>query len=94
MADENNTQNNQQNAEKQQKFASEKQPQLLEEKPSIFSGIKRFFRSARRIFVVSKKPDRGEYSTIAKVTGLGIIIIGIIGFVLILIFSLTGIGRA
>lgn len=85
---------NQQNAQKQAKFAAGKQPQNLEEKQSPLSGIARFFRSARRIFTVSKKPDRVEYSTIAKVTGLGIVIIGLIGYVLILIFSITGLGKA
>ncbi|MDO8537328.1 MAG: protein translocase SEC61 complex subunit gamma [archaeon] len=89
----NNTQN-QQNAEKKQKFASGKQQQEGEQKQSPLSGIARFFRSGRRIITVSKKPDRVEYTTIAKVTGLGIIIIGVIGFIIILIFSLTGIGKA
>ena len=96
MVDETNNQNsqNQQNAEKKQKFASGKQQQEGEQKQSPLSGISRFFRSGRRILTVSKKPDRVEYSTIAKVTGLGIIIIGVIGYILILIFSLTGIGKA
>jgi protein transport protein SEC61 subunit gamma-like protein len=39
---------------------------------------------------VSKKPDREEFQNVAKITGLGIILIGVIGFVISLIAQLTG----
>lgn len=32
--------------------------------------------------MITKKPDREEYKTIVKVSGMGIAVIGIIGFVL------------
>lgn len=34
---------------------------------------------------VARKPDREEYLTIAKVTGLGILLIGLVGFVITMI---------
>jgi len=49
--------------------------------------IQAFIQSSARIFNVSRKPDWPEYSVMAKVTGLGIIIIGIIGFIVKLIFE-------
>ncbi len=55
-------------------------------------GIKEFLDSTRRILVISKKPEGAEYAQMAKVTGLGIIIIGLIGFVILLIFALLKIG--
>lgn len=39
-----------------------------------------FVQSSIRIFNVSRKPNWAEYKVIAKVTGVGIILIGIIGF--------------
>ncbi|MBI4210339.1 MAG: protein translocase SEC61 complex subunit gamma [Candidatus Diapherotrites archaeon] len=39
-----------------------------------------FVQSSTRIFTVSRKPGNNEYKVMAQVTGLGIIVIGIIGF--------------
>jgi len=47
--------------------------------------IQSFFSSSMRIFNVSRKPDKREYSTMTKITGLGILIIGFIGFMVKLI---------
>ena len=51
-----------------------------------------FIQSSKRVFVIATKPSGTEYSTMAKVTGIGIIIIAVIGFIMTLFFSLTGIG--
>ena len=50
-----------------------------------------FLSSSKRIFTVSKKPSMTEYQTMAKVTGLGIVLIGVIGFFIMLIFKFFGI---
>lgn len=49
-----------------------------------------FIRQCRRVLHVSKKPDREEFINVAKITGIGIIIIGVIGFVISLIAQLLG----
>ena len=49
-----------------------------------------FVEAAKRVFTVSKKPDAKEYSTMVKVTGLGILVIGIIGYIIGLIFLFLG----
>ncbi|HLD59093.1 MAG TPA: protein translocase SEC61 complex subunit gamma [archaeon] len=54
--------------------------------------LRDFLSSSRRIFIISKKPSREEFTTMVKVTGIGIIIIAIIGFIVIITFTLTGIG--
>ena len=41
-----------------------------------------FLKQCERVLRISKKPDNEEYLTVAKVTGVGIIIIGLIGFIL------------
>jgi len=43
--------------------------------------IKSFIRESIRVLKVTKKPDAIEFKTIVKVSGLGILIIGVIGFV-------------
>ncbi len=49
--------------------------------------IQAFIQSSARIFNVSRKPDWPEYSVMAKVTGIGIIVIGILGFFVKLILE-------
>ncbi len=46
-----------------------------------------FVQSSVRIFNVSRKPGWAEYKVIAKVTGIGIILIGIIGFLVKLVLD-------
>jgi protein transport protein SEC61 subunit gamma-like protein len=45
-------------------------------------SIMGFLKQCERVLKVSKKPDAEEYKTVAKVTGIGIIIIGVIGFII------------
>jgi protein transport protein SEC61 subunit gamma-like protein len=56
------------------------------------SKLSDFISSSKRIFIVSKKPSWKEFSVMAKVTGIGIVIVGVIGFILETIFKITGIG--
>ena len=59
----------------------------------MIDKVKKFFSDARRVFMISKKPDVQEFSVMAKVTALGIIVIGIIGFIVLMIFMLSGLGK-
>ena len=43
--------------------------------------IKSFIQESFRVLKVTRKPDSFEFKTIVKVSGLGILIIGLIGFV-------------
>lgn len=52
-----------------------------------------FIESTRRILIVSKKPAGKEYSEMAKITGLGIILIGVIGFLVLLLFAIFQLGK-
>jgi protein translocase SEC61 complex gamma subunit len=44
----------------------------------------------RRILLISSKPDKAEYRQSAKITGIGFVVIGVIGFAIFLIFNLIG----
>lgn len=60
---------------------------------SIIEAVKKFIEDSKRIFVVSKKPTMQEYKQMAMIIGLGIIFIGVMGFLIYLLFSLTGLGK-
>ena len=47
---------------------------------SIWIKLKSFTNECVRVLKVTKKPDSTEFKTIVKVSGLGMIIIGLIGF--------------
>ncbi|MCD6247959.1 MAG: protein translocase SEC61 complex subunit gamma [Hadesarchaea archaeon] len=52
--------------------------------------LRRFLYECRRVLRVARKPESEEYWKIAKVTGIGIMVIGIVGFVIRLIVELIG----
>jgi len=52
---------------------------MEETRTSRFRG---FIRECRRVLKVTKKPTPEEFKTIVKVTGLGILAIGFIGFLI------------
>ena len=58
---------------------------------SVNESINRFLKQCKRVLRVSKKPDREEYFNFSKVTALGIVIIGVIGFAIVIISQLVGI---
>ena len=42
--------------------------------------VKEFITESRRVLRVTKKPSGEEFRTIVKVSGAGIVLIGIVGF--------------
>jgi protein transport protein SEC61 subunit gamma-like protein len=52
--------------------------------------ISQFIKQCKRVLIISKRPDREEFQNVAKITGIGIIIIGVIGFIITLVAQLTG----
>ncbi len=53
-------------------------------------GLRNVIERMRRILLVASKPDKTEYKQSIKITGLGFLVIGIIGFVIFLIVQLIG----
>jgi len=45
--------------------------------------FKGFVKECIRVLKVTKKPSKEEYKTIVKVTGLGMLAIGFIGFIIL-----------
>ncbi len=49
---------------------------------SKMARFKRFIAECGRVLRITKKPDKVEFITIVKVSALGIVVIGLLGFVL------------
>jgi len=45
-------------------------------------ATKSFLLECRRVLRVTRKPDKKEFTTIVKISGAGILIIGLIGFLI------------
>ena len=55
---------------------------------SYWIRFKSFINESIRVLRITRKPSREEFKTIVKVSGLGMIIIGLIGFVITMIRQL------
>jgi len=54
----------------------------------ILSSTKSFFAKLRRVWFVLKKPTEKEFEMIAKVSAIGILILGFLGFLIAQIVKL------
>lgn len=57
-------------------------------RPSFVQKIRNFITECKRVIVVTRKPEKAEFSAVVKVTGLGILLIGAIGFIVQLISTI------
>lgn len=55
---------------------------------SVWEKLNSFVLECKRVLTVTKKPTGTEFKTIAKVTGLGILVIGLLGFLVNMIKQL------
>jgi protein transport protein SEC61 subunit gamma-like protein len=54
----------------------------------VFTKLKSFYEKCKRVWMVLKKPSREEFLKVAKVSAAGILIIGILGFLISIIMKL------
>ena len=54
------------------------------QKQNIVSKLKSFIFKCKRVFKITKKPSKDEFKVIVKVSGIGILLIGFIGFIIYL----------
>ncbi len=53
----------------------------------ILTTIKSFFLKCKRVWYALKKPSRKEFETITKVSAVGILALGVLGFVISMIIK-------
>ncbi|MFH1608208.1 MAG: protein translocase SEC61 complex subunit gamma [archaeon] len=54
----------------------------------IFTSSKSFFVKCKRVWHVMKKPSRKEFETVAKISAIGILLLGAFGFVISVIMKM------
>lgn len=52
--------------------------------------LRNFLVQCRRVLLVSSKPDKDEFKLSTKITAIGMVIIGIVGFIIFMIAMLIG----
>ena len=57
---------------------------------NVQENLDKLWKDCKRVLKVARKPDGSEYLDISKITALGIVVIGVIGFVIVLISQLIG----
>ncbi len=57
---------------------------------NVQEDIDKFIKDSKRVLKVSRKPDKQEYFELAKISALGVLVVGAIGFAIVLIGSLIG----
>jgi len=59
------------------------------EKKSLKIRIKTFLVESRRVWQVTKKPSKDEFKSILKITALGMLVIGFIGFLVTMLWQMV-----
>ena len=57
---------------------------------NVEETFNKFIKDSKRVLKVARKPDAKEYLELAKVAAIGVAIIGVIGFIIVLLGSLIG----
>ncbi|MBD3252489.1 protein translocase SEC61 complex subunit gamma [Candidatus Pacearchaeota archaeon] len=53
-------------------------------------NFKSFFKKCTRVWHLLRKPGKDEFTTIAKVSAIGLLLVGVIGFAISLIMGFLG----
>ena len=54
----------------------------------LATSTKSFFLKCKRVWHVLKKPTKKEFETIAKVSALGILALGVLGFIISMLMKI------
>jgi len=54
---------------------------------SFASKLKRNLREYKRVISIARKPSREEFMSILKISGLGILVVGAVGFAIQLLYQ-------
>ena len=78
------------NVQGQQKVEPKQEQKVEKPKgPGIFGRIKNMLANYKRVIDVARKPTKEDFISSAKITGSGILLIGVIGFIIFLLYFLV-----
>jgi protein transport protein SEC61 subunit gamma-like protein len=70
---------------KYEKYAKYQQKQ----KESLYKRLVAFLKNSQRILKIANKPDRKEYWLVFKICGIGLVVLGVLSYIIQLIFSVA-----
>jgi protein transport protein SEC61 subunit gamma-like protein len=53
-----------------------------------WNSFKGFVQKCKRVWLVMKRPTKKEFNLISKVTAIGILVLGVVGFIISIIVNL------
>jgi protein transport protein SEC61 subunit gamma-like protein len=54
----------------------------------LIDNLKAFFEKSKRVWLVLKKPSRKEFEMVAKISAIGVLVLGAIGFLVSILIKL------
>ena len=60
-----------------------------QKKPGLYDRLARFFKNSRRIIKIANKPKRKDYMLVFKICAIGMVILGVLSYIIQMIFSVT-----
>ena len=57
---------------------------------NVQERLSKFTKDSKRVLKVARKPDGSEYLDLAKISAIGVVIIGGIGYIIVCLGSLIG----
>ena len=54
----------------------------MQVKPSVTTRLKSFLIQSKRVWLILKKPTSDEFKSVSKISALGILALGVIGFLI------------
>ena len=57
---------------------------------NIQEDFNKFMKDAKRVLKVSRKPDKDEYIDLAKISALGVVVVGGIGYIIVCLGHVIG----
>ncbi|MBE6502358.1 MAG: protein translocase SEC61 complex subunit gamma [Methanobrevibacter thaueri] len=57
---------------------------------NVQEDFNKFIKDAKRVLKVSRKPDGNEYLDLAKISALGVVVVGGIGYLIVCLGYLIG----
>jgi protein transport protein SEC61 subunit gamma and related proteins len=55
---------------------------------SLVQNIKSFYTKCRRVWISLKKPNKKEFEQVAKISAIGILLLGLVGFLISIIMKI------
>ncbi|MFX1302342.1 MAG: protein translocase SEC61 complex subunit gamma [Promethearchaeota archaeon] len=63
------------------------------EKPGLYGRLAFFFQNSKRILKIANKPKRKDYFLVFKICAIGIVLLGVVSYIIQLIFSFIPLGK-